>query len=275
MSVYKNSDLPAPKVRTLAEINGKIHPSRVTGNGHHVIGRQYPSGDVELTSLQLSHEDSLKRGGGARRENSDRGSMDSSVLEKSKKRAATQVRRKCLTFQADRLLTLTFRENVTDIDEAWRVFDYFRKLMKWRYRDHFKYVVAPEFQKRGAVHFHLAVQGYYHANTVRRLWHRAAASHGGNIDITSPRRIKLNNWTPAAIAGYLTKYIRKDETTEFNRRRYSSGGNIQIPAPIYGWVPYCDFILNILCETLGRMTRRPLRVVFEGEGRLPLAYIST
>jgi len=264
------------KVRTLAEHHGLIHDSRVTGEGFHVISRSYVSGDVEITALQLSSEDSLKRGGGATRKNVDRQTMDDGVLEKSVRRAKTMIRRKCLTLCADRLMTLTFRENVTDISEAWRVFHYFSKLMRWRYGERYQYVTVPEQQQRGAIHFHLAITGYYHANTVRRLWQRAAGVHDGNIDITSPRRIKKNRWTAATIAGYLAKYISKGKSvTEFNKRRYSSTASIILPSPVYGWIPWCDFVLHIMCETLTVMTRHPLRTIFEGEGRLPLTYIST
>lgn len=55
--------------------------------------------------------------------------------------------------------TFTFAENLTDIDEAnkkfknWR--DSFTRYLKRKYGIEFKYLGVPEFQKRGAVHYHL------------------------------------------------------------------------------------------------------------------------
>lgn len=55
--------------------------------------------------------------------------------------------------------TFTFAENITDIDEAnkkfknWR--DSFTRYLKKKYDIEFKYLGVPEFQKRGAVHYHL------------------------------------------------------------------------------------------------------------------------
>lgn len=51
-------------------------------------------------------------------------------------------------------ITLTFKENITDINLANKKFNHFTKCMKRKYPD-FKYLGVPEFQKRGAVHYHL------------------------------------------------------------------------------------------------------------------------
>ena len=52
--------------------------------------------------------------------------------------------------------TLTFAQNVTDVEVANREFRKFWKRVKRRYPDA-EYIVGREFQKRGAVHFHLLV----------------------------------------------------------------------------------------------------------------------
>lgn len=51
-------------------------------------------------------------------------------------------------------ITLTFAENVTDITEANKKFKYWVSQMKRRY-PYFKYIGVPEYQKRGAVHYHI------------------------------------------------------------------------------------------------------------------------
>lgn len=53
-----------------------------------------------------------------------------------------------------KFMTLTFRRNVTTLEEGNKYFDIFIKRLKRQYPD-FKYLCVPEFQKRGAVHYHL------------------------------------------------------------------------------------------------------------------------
>jgi hypothetical protein len=224
----------------LSDLSPLITEERSTGTGHHLSVRHYPSGDAEAVAIKLGPDDSLKRGGGAKRKNDKKSSMDDPTLHKSQHRARRTIRQKSLTIRADRMLSLTFRENVTDIQEAWDVFKYFSKLMR-RYKEqineNFQYVAVPEFQKRGAVHFHLAVHGFQEVGIVRRLWRRASGRRGGNIDITSPRKHGKKSWNPKRIAQYLAKYISKNDSVEFNKRRFSSGGNIQVPDPLKGWIP--------------------------------------
>lgn len=251
-----------------------ITQGRDTGNGFYLSGRQYPDGTVELVALQLTEDDSLRRGGGGKRKNEDKSTMDERALFESSRRSRSTVRRLILSMCADRLLTLTFKENLTDIDEAWKVFKYFAKLMRWRYKD-FSYVAVPEYQKRGAVHFHLAIEGYYHANTVRNLWLRACGKYQGNIDITSPRKAGKNSWNPKRIASYLSKYLTKNETVEFNRRRYSSGGGIKIPEPVKGWLALGMPVIKVMRETIESMTRNPVSCIHESKGYFQIFYLST
>ncbi|OZY85134.1 hypothetical protein CBP51_18555 [Cellvibrio mixtus] len=96
-----------------------ITPGRDTGNGYAISCRYYPCDEVEVTAIQLGYEDSLKRGGGAKRKTDSKESMDAPTLAKSCARARTTVRRKALSMQADRMLTLTFKDNLEDIDVAW------------------------------------------------------------------------------------------------------------------------------------------------------------
>lgn len=56
----------------------------------------------------------------------------------------------------DRFLTLTFAENVVDLDQAHYEFKKFRQKLQRMFKQHnFKYVAVVEFQKRGAIHYHL------------------------------------------------------------------------------------------------------------------------
>lgn len=57
------------------------------------------------------------------------------------------------------LFTLTYAKNETDIAQGYRDFNAFIKALRYRYGGLFKYVSVPEFQKRGAVHFHALFWG--------------------------------------------------------------------------------------------------------------------
>lgn len=263
-------------IRSLEGLVPHVTENRDTGNGYYLTSRVYPSGDVEVTAIKLETDDKLKRGGGAKRENKKKSEMTPEVLKKSITRARTMVRRKVKTMNADRMLTLTFRDNVQDINQAWERFHYFIKLMRETFGDTFQYVAVPEYQKRGAVHFHLAIKGYYHANKVRKLWHRAVGRLEGNIDITSPReKIKKSSWNPSRIANYIAKYISKEESTEFNRRRYSSGGKITIPSPLTGWVACGLPIGSLMGDIVAKLTDLPVSQLWETEGYFQITYIST
>lgn len=266
------TDLPQG---SLSEFHPLITPGRDTGNGFYLSARRYPSGDVEAIAMQLNSDDSLKRGGGHKRKNSNKGQMSEEVLTKSLIRAKTMVRRKCLSMCADRMLTLTFRENVTDLKEAWGCFHYFIKLMRKSFDD-FPYVVVPELQKRGAVHFHLAIKGYYPVTLVRKHWLRAIGKREGNIDITPPRDDKGKKAnSPKKIANYIAKYITKTDIVAFNKRRYASGGKIEIPAPICGWLALGVPVVVVLTQALNEMTEKPVAEIWEAENYFSLVKIST
>ena len=263
--------------RTLENYNHLISPQRDTGAGYYLSARRYPSGDAEVVALRLSSDDSLIRGGGAKRKNKEKEKMDLDVLEKSSRRAKTTVRRKCLTMQCDRLLTLTFRENLKDIDIAWQRFHYFNKLMRHKF-PRYQYVAVPEYQKRGAVHFHLAIRGYYPVKIVRKLWRRAVGQLDGNIDITPPKRVKKGQWNPSLIANYLAKYLSKHDSVHFNRRRYSTGGGIQVPSAMTGWLAISldkDHTVSTLQGVMSGLSGKDIRCCWESENWLGIIYLST
>lgn len=101
------------------------------------------------------------------------------------------------------LITLTYAINMSDLTLAYHDLKIFMIKMKRRFPD-ITYFAIPEFQKRGAVHFHLVVWGIplpvviYEKKTrnIAKLW-----SHGF-IDIVKTDGSKK-------IVGYLIKYLLK------------------------------------------------------------------
>ena len=266
-ALAQTEDLPAFR-------HGLITQGRDTGNAWYIVLREYPS-NLELTMLKLDHTESLRRGGGAKRKNTRKSEMDEGTLAKAQQRARSNVRRRCFSTDMDTMLTLTFRENVTDIQEAWAVFKYFSRLMRWRFKERWFYVCVPEYQKRGAVHFHLAIKGFFPVGTVRRLWRRACGTREGNIDIRSPRSIGKNSWNPRRIAQYLSKYISKNDSVEFNKRRYASGGEFPPPLIVRGWTAWGLYMPKLAREIFKEFTHKQIGVMWESEEMRPILYCST
>lgn len=143
---------------------------------------------------------------------------------------------------ADHLLTLTYRENKTDKEEAMHDVEVFirnvhEKIPGW------KYVMVPERQKRGAIHFHVAVKGFQDVLFLRKVWRKTVGE--GNIDIKYKEMKSRNGkwkkgdsytWGKADLAAYLAKYITKEPEEEnrkievqLNERRFRASLGIMVP----------------------------------------------
>ena len=235
----------------------------------------HQSGDTEGVAIKLAPGEVFK-GGGRSRKNETKSEMDASDLKRSQRRARSTVKRKCLSYLPDRMLTLTFKENLTDLKHAWNIFKSFNSRMKRRYGHRWRYIVVPEFQKRGAVHFHLAIDGYYSVNTVRAIWRKCTGSLSGNIDITSPRKAaNKSSWNPKRIANYISKYITKLDSVDFNARRFASGGDIPEPQTITGYVAPGLSLPYLLQYLFDQVTNRLVAYEYHERKGREIAYITT
>ena len=139
-------------------------------------------------------------------------------LKRSARRAKTRVRRLVKSMGCDSLLTLTYWENVTDLERAKRDLKEFVRRMR-RLIPGFAYVAAFERQKRGAWHVHMAIHrlplNLPAANgvkvkswsVVRAVWRSVVGEARGNIDQSARKRNSRRS--PARLAGYLSKYMMK------------------------------------------------------------------
>lgn len=57
----------------------------------------------------------------------------------------------------DTFMTLTFAENIQDITYADNEFKKFMKRFNYKYKRKSKFLAVREFQKRGAIHYHLLI----------------------------------------------------------------------------------------------------------------------
>ncbi|MGG0757595.1 rolling circle replication-associated protein [Brevibacillus laterosporus] len=117
-----------------------------------------------------------------------------------------------------KFLTFTFRENVTDLTEANKEWDKFIKRLRRRYGD-FKYLNVIEFQKRGAVHYHmLSDLPYVPQKELLRLW--------GNGWVYVTKIAHVDN-----IGAYLIKYMTKETYDErfCGRKAYTCSQGLDRP----------------------------------------------
>lgn len=152
--------------------------------------------------------------------------------ERSRRRARTRVRRLAKFKALTDLLTLTYRENVTDRDRMARDFDVFIKRVR-RVLPGFEYICVFEKQKRGAWHAHLAVRRfashYLHKGALvksfdllRSMWRGVVGQDNGNVDVSRGRAVRRST---AKLAAYLSKYIGKTfDQAEKHVNSYSASG---------------------------------------------------
>lgn len=137
-------------------------------------------------------------------------------------------------------ITLTFEENLQDITEANKIFNSFRTYIK-RLKKDFLYVCVPEFQKRGAIHYHLLTNIEYSdlkllTEKEVKLWNKKSNSWqiGKNIIGWNKGFTLVKNMKDINVVGYLSKYMTKDiDNRLWGKRRYLCSQNIIKPKISY------------------------------------------
>jgi len=158
--------------------------------------------------LEMIARDAEERAEEIARRNAERGARS----------AKSRVRRLCKAIGADTLLTLTYRQCVTDLAVCKR------DLKEWvrrvrRVIPDFRAVAAFERQSRGAWHVHLATIRLPAALQNRQgvrvksfplllsIWRSVTGDKGGSFNAKSRKRNSQRS--PGRIASYLSKYIMK------------------------------------------------------------------
>ena len=192
--------------------------------------------------------------------------------EESRLRAKGAVRRRLLTIGADHLLTLTYRDNVTEVAKAEEDLRQFLKLVRERYPE-YPYVAVWERQKRGAIHWHLGVPGFQDVRFLRKCWRKVVGHDNGNIDVTPPRGKRS---VYASLASYIAKYILKgQEERRRGQHRYRCSVGIVVHKEVYrlGAISLEEAIeigKDLVRDLLG--VEKP--VVFTGGGLYDWAFVA-
>lgn len=120
-----------------------------------------------------------------------------------------------------KFLTLTHKENITDVDMANRNFRKFIQRLRHKYGD-FKYAAVIEFQARGAVHYHMIADlPYITKSELAEIW-----GHG----FVRINDIKDKNGGSGVdnVGAYVTAYMTKDQSDPrlHGRKMYFTSKNL-------------------------------------------------
>lgn len=128
------------------------------------------------------------------------------------------------------LISLTYAKNLTEIRQGYKDFKAFARLLYTRYGKRVSYIAVPEFQKRGAIHFHALIWGLPTkelAETERRTRLVAGLWGHGFIDlIETDGDIKISSY----LAKYMTKAFLDPRLK--NQKSYTTSRNIKRPVTI-------------------------------------------
>lgn len=207
--------------------------------------RVFPNGQCEVTVTHGKHflgaaimpKNRTKRGESEKRQRND---------DVAGRLARQNMRLRCKTIGADRMVTLTYRENMVDRDLAlkhWKAFC--RRLRKL---GDFHYVAVIEEQERGALHFHVAVAGRQNYVLLRSIWQRVLGKgpdgqQMGQVNVRDPHRFGFGSNGTHKLASYIAKYCGKELRTKvpedfvgpirplraLNQKRFFSSDGIPVP----------------------------------------------
>lgn len=113
--------------------------------------------------------------------------------------------------QGDMFITLTYAENMQHVEKADKDFKKFIQRFKYRFKD-LKYIAVREFQKRGAIHFHMMCNWRQHFENEEHVkaterWFAENIWHHGFVDLKVMDGVDN-------IGAYLIKYMTKDISKE-------------------------------------------------------------
>ncbi len=124
------------------------------------------------------------------------------------------------------LVTLTYRDNFTDLKGSYKHHSTFVQSLRYKYGKAFKYISVPEFQKRGAVHFHALFWGLPESVFLHERETREIAGTWGKGFVFLKETDGDNK-----LAVYLTKYMSKAflDPKLKNQKAYTASKNVLRP----------------------------------------------
>lgn len=184
--------------------------------------------------------------------------------DRAARRAKSRLRQLILSANLTHLLTLTYRENVTDFKRAADDLNRFVRKMRI-HLPAWLYVAVAEQQERGAWHWHLAVRGHQDVELIRHLWREIVGE--GNIDVSAPKGTRKDQ--RLYLVQYLGKYLVKTFASgdrKLNKHRFRASRNIQVPSQSFTLPPRLGHqVQQIALEKL-QEAGGSVGFVWDGEG---------
>jgi len=159
---------------------------------------------------------------------------DENTKKENRKKVATRIRNNVRRLalanfdEHSRFFTATFADNIKDMDFANNEFKKFIKRIKYQYGN-FKYLVVIQFQKRGAIHYHmLADFAYIEQSELEKTW--------GNGWVWINDLLHSNKGKPVDNVGaYIVKYMNKNNIDKrlMGKKAYFTSKNLKRPEIIY------------------------------------------
>ena len=137
--------------------------------------------------------------------------------------------------QLNKFMTLTFAKNITSLKEANYIFNQFVKRILYKYPN-FEYLAVPEFQKRGAVHYHLLCRlPFMEISELEYIW--------GQGFIKINKIDEINN-----IGAYVCKYLSKDmfDDRTFGKKKFFHSQTLRKAIELIGYyaIRFLEKFLN-------------------------------
>ena len=104
-----------------------------------------------------------------------------------------------------KMWTLTYAENMQDRQRALRDFENFIKRLNYQIGRKINYVAVIEHQKRGAIHFHMAMEDFY----IKKDYFQEIWTHG-NVAFSTYKDGRKIEKSKQSVAHYMMKYLKKD-----------------------------------------------------------------
>jgi len=151
-------------------------------------------------------------------------------LFRARRRAKRKVRHTCREMGADRLLTLTTREQASTPESMLDRWQRWLSLVERAAGRSFHYVAVlePHPSNPAHLHLHVAVAVFLNVNILRQCWWQVCGGRAmGNVHIKRFGDGKLEQRV-ARIAAYISKYLTKDTLVRFNKKTYWAS-RVQLP----------------------------------------------
>ena len=176
---------------------------------------------------------------------------DTGDILRSRVRAKKRVRHVCKEIGADRIVTLTTREEASTVEsmlDRWQ--RWLRLLERANGRPfHYVAVLEPHPSNPEHLHIHVAVAIFLNVNVLRQCWWQVCGGRAmGNVHIKRLGAGEMENRV-SRVASYISKYLTKETLIRFNKKTYWSS-RVRLPEVRRYWLK-----ARTITDAIGEMVR--------------------